>query len=186
MRRSTTVQKAVASVTLTLLITACNSLKKPTKENFTRGLNEYFSAHDDCLYPGGLRFPYEVSVKGDSAATAKGLDALVGAGLLQREEEKAIQVKRYVMSTFATKHASPKFCYGHREVTSIDSFTPPANVNGQQSTQVEYHYKMMDVPGWAQSDQMLAAFPALAKSTQGQPQDTARMVLTVNGWQVPE
>jgi hypothetical protein len=71
-------------------------------------------------------------------------------------------------------------------VTSIDSFTPPAMVNGQQTTQVNYHYKMMDVPGWADSDSMRKTFPALAKSTAPDAQDHATLVLSQSGWHVPE
>jgi hypothetical protein len=44
----------------------------------------------------------------------------------------------------------------------------------------------MDVPAWADSDQIRKAFPAFAKETVGNPQDRATLVLTVNGWRVPE
>jgi hypothetical protein len=71
-------------------------------------------------------------------------------------------------------------------VTSIDSFTPPAPVNGQQTTQVSYHYKMRDIPGWADSDAMRKAFPVLAKTTAPDAQDQKTVVLTMNGWRVPE
>jgi hypothetical protein len=71
-------------------------------------------------------------------------------------------------------------------VTSIDSFTPPAAVDGQQTTQVSYHYKMRDVPGWADSDAMRKAFPALAKATAPDAQGQTTVVLTMNGWRVPE
>ena len=80
----------------------------------------------------------------------------------------------------------PRFCYGHRVVTSIEGFTPPAPVSGQQTTQVSFHYKMMDVPAWADSDEIRKVFPAFAKATAGDAQDHATMVLTVNGWQMAE
>ena len=35
-----------------------------TNENYIAALNSYYADHDDCLFPGGLRFPYEVSEKG--------------------------------------------------------------------------------------------------------------------------
>ena len=71
-------------------------------------------------------------------------------------------------------------------MTSIDSFTPPAPVDGQQTTQVSYHYKMRDIPGWADSDSMRKAFPVLAETTGPRAQDTKGVVLTMNGWRVPE
>jgi hypothetical protein len=51
---------------------------------------------------------------------------------------------------------------------------------------VDYHYKMMDVPGWADSDQIRKTFPAFANATSGNPEDHATLVLTVNGWRIPE
>ena len=87
----------------------------------------------------------------DKDPKKKGLDALADAGLLKSLEDRDIHVKRYELTTYG-KRVPPRFCYGHRVVTSIDGFTPPATVNGQQTTQVNYHYKMMDVPGWADSD----------------------------------
>ena len=100
-------------------------------------------------------------------------------------EDRDIHVKRYELTTFG-KRVPPRFCYGHRVVTSIDSFTPPAPVDGQQTTQVSYHYKMRDIPGWADSDSMRKAFPVLAKTTAPDAQDTKGVVLTMNGWRVPE
>ncbi len=186
MVRSTWISAASAGLALALLLTACSSNQKASNRNFTLGLNEYYAAHDDCLYRSALRFPYEVSVSEQGGARAKEMDALTAAGLLQRTEEKSIHVRRYSLTPYAMARANARFCYGHRQVTAIDSFTPPAAVNGQRTSQVVYEYKMMDVPGWAQSEQMRAAFPALAKTTASQTQDKAQMVLTAAGWRVPE
>jgi hypothetical protein len=41
---------------------------------------------------------------------------------------------------------------------------------------------MHDLPLWANTDAMRAAFPALGKSTSADPEDTAKLVLTINGW----
>jgi hypothetical protein len=71
-------------------------------------------------------------------------------------------------------------------VTTIDGFTPPAPVDGVPTSQVSYHYKMMDVPGWADSDQIRKAFPEFAKATSGDAQDQSKLVLTQYGWRYPE
>ncbi len=177
---------AAASLTLVLLLAGCNGLKEPNAKNFTHALNYHYSNNDDCLFPSAIRFPYEASTSSTEPDSHKqGLDALAGAGLLKSLEDRDIHVKRYEMTPYGS-HIPPRFCYGHRVVTSIDGFAPPAVVNGQQSTQVDYHYKMMDVPGWADSDAIRKAFPAYAKETTGNPQDRTTLVLTVNGWQVPE
>ncbi len=171
---------------LGILLAGCNGFKKPNAKNFTTALNYYYSNNDDCLYPSAIRFPYEASTAaGETDSHKKGLDALADAGLLKSLEDRDIHVKRYELTTFG-KRVPPRFCYGHRVVTSIDGFTPPAPVSGQQTTQVSYHYKMMDVPAWTNSDEIRKVFPAFAKSTAGDAQDHATLVLTVNGWRVPE
>lgn len=186
MVRSKSISRAAAGLTLALGMMACTGYKSPSPENFIRAINAYYAENDDCLYPSALHFPYEIHAHELSPAKIKGLDALAKAGLLQRGVERDIQVTRYSLTPYASGRVTGRFCYGHREVTAIESSTPPATNNGQQTTQVTYHYKMMDVPGWAQSDDMKAAFPALAKDTSDQPQDTIQLVLTVNGWRVPE
>lgn len=174
------------ALALGLMLTGCNGFKAATAKNFTGALNAYYSNHDDCLFPSAIRFPYEASTtSAEEDKNKKGLDALVGAGLLKSLEDRDIHVKRYELTPYGS-HVPPRFCYGHRVVTSIDSFTPPAVVDGQQSTQVSYHYKMMDVPGWADSDAMRKTFPAFAKSTAPDAQDHARLVLSQSGWHVPE
>jgi hypothetical protein len=178
----------IASVlVLGLMITGCNGFKKPTPKNFTSALNYYFSNHDDCLFSSSLRFPYEVSTTGGEKdrSLIKSLDALERAGLLKSLEDKDIHVKRYELTTYG-KRVPPRFCFGHRVITSIDGFTPPATVDGETASQVTYHYKMMDIPGWADSDSMRKAFPTFAKETSSDAQDRTKLVLTMNGWRVPE
>jgi hypothetical protein len=159
MAHQTWIYRTGAAFTVLLLLTGCGGFKKPTPANFTRALNAYYGNHDDCLYPGGLHFPYEESTTAGSADHPKGLDALVSAGLLVRLEDRDIHVIRYSLTNF---------------------------VNGKQVSQVDYHYKMMDVPGWTDSDSMRKAFPAFAKSTSADAHDRTTLVLSMNGWYVPE
>lgn len=174
------------AVALMMVLTGCNGYKKANTKNFTAALNYHFSHNDDCLFPSPIRFPYEASTSAtEMDLHKKGLDALAAAGLLKSLEDRDIHVKRYEMTPYGS-HVPPRFCYGHRVVTSIDNFSPPAVVNGQQTSLVEYHYKMMDVPGWADSDQIRKAFPVFAEETKGTPQGKTAVVLTVNGWRVPE
>ena len=180
------IRRAAMVLAVGLLLAGCNGFKKASAKNFIATLNYYYSNHDDCLFPSAIHFPYEASTApGDTDSHKKGLDSLADAGLLKSLEDRDIHVKRYSLTTFGAR-IPPRFCYGHRVVTSIDGFTPPAPVNGQQTTQVSYHYKMMDVPAWADSDEIRRVFPVFAQSTSGGAQDNATLVLTVNGWRVPE
>jgi hypothetical protein len=159
----------------------CSAFKQPNEKNFMIALNAYYSAHDDCLFTNTLRFPYETSRSDESGAGSKGMDALTASDLMKRQEAKLIGVNRYIL-TPAGERAGGRFCYGHREVTAVPGFTPPVAVAGQATTTVTYRYVMRDLPIWANTDAMRAAFPAVAKSTSSDPQDTAKLVLTINGW----
>jgi hypothetical protein len=177
---------ALAIVTIgSLASVGCSSFKQPTEKNFMAALNAYYSHHDDCLFTNTLRFPYETSRSDESGAGSKGMDALTASNLMKRQEAKLIGVNRYIL-TPAGERAGGRFCYGHREVTAVPSFTPPATVDGQPATTVTYRYVMRDLPIWANTDAMRAAFPKLAKSTSSDPQATAKLTLTINGWEMAD
>jgi hypothetical protein len=174
--------KFVTAVVLliTLATTGCTSKSSATPENFTIGLNKYFGEHPDCLL-ANVRFPFETS---DRKQTAQ-MDSLVKAHLLDRTQEASIHVSRYLPSDTGARFA-PRFCYGHREVTSIDSSTPPAVVDGFKQTDVTFHYVMKEVPVWAKTSDILAAFPEMALATSGNASGKAKLAQTAVGWQVPD
>jgi hypothetical protein len=159
----------------------CHSKTAATPANFTATLNAYFLEHPDCLFPQAPRFPYETS---DPTETTQ-MNALAKEQMLTVEEERSIHVSRYT-PTDAGVRAAPRFCYGHRTIASIDSFTPPAQANGFMETQVAYHYTMDEVPVWAESDGMRAAFPAMALATSGSATGKATLASTMAGWSVPD
>jgi hypothetical protein len=172
---------------LTLVIAAfsailgCSSNKQPTDQNFLAAINAYYGTRDECLFSATLRFPYETAIKDESPSGSKGMDALTASDLMKRQEAKMIGVNRYTL-TAAGERAGGRFCYGHREATSVAGFTPPTGPEGHQSTTVTYRYAIRDLPLWANTDAMRAAFPDLAKSTSGTPEDRADLRLTENGW----
>jgi hypothetical protein len=181
--KSTWKHLTTAALTITFLVvaTGCSSSKaKPTPENFTHALNSYFLDHKDCLL-ADTHFPYETTDK----AKTKQMDSLAKALLLKKEEEMSIHASRYTVTDAGARFA-PKFCYGHREVTSIDSFTPPAVANGFNQTAITYHYEMKEVPVWAKTPEVQAAFPEMAQATSGQSTGKATLGQTPAGWQVPE
>jgi hypothetical protein len=174
---------ALATLALPFLFvtTGCISSKsRPTEANFTAGLDKHFLEHSDCLLDN-IRFPFEASERDKT----KQMDSLVKALLLDKTEEMSIHVSRYTVAPAGTRYA-PRFCYGYREVTSIDSFTPPAVTNGFNETTVVYHYVMKEVPVWAKTPEVEAAFPDIAKATSGQAIGKATLAQTPVGWQVPD
>lgn len=169
-----------------ILLAGCTGFKDASPKNFTGALNTYYGNHDDCLFQSSIHFPYEASTaSSEKDSRIKSLDALEGAGLMKSLEDRDIHIKRFELTTYGQR-VPPRFCYGHRVVTSIDGFTPAAAVDGMKAMQVNYHYKMMDIPGWADSDQIRKAFPDFAKATSADAQGQTTVVLTQNGWRVPE
>jgi hypothetical protein len=172
---------SLAGAILLLPLAACDSKSKATPENFIAGLNAHFADHPECLFPDPPIFPYETT---DPART-KQMNALVTSQLLTVAVEQDIHASRYI-PTEAGARVAPRFCYGHRIVTSIDSFTPPTPRNGFPETQVVYHYTLQDVPVWAKSDETRAAFPAVVLATSGTATGKATLAGTITGWQVPD
>jgi hypothetical protein len=163
------------------LASGCNTGKSaPTPANFTQAINNHFLDHPDCLF-SDTRFPFETS---DPAKT-KQMDSLVKSLLLDKSVESSIHVSRYTVAPAGTRYA-PRFCYGHREVTSIDSFTPITINDGFKETAVTYSYTMKEVPVWAVSHEVQAAFPEMARATTGQVTAKATLAQTPVGWQIPD
>jgi hypothetical protein len=180
--RSSKIRKATTcALTFCLAIAGCTSGKSaPTPVNFTQALNKYFLDHADCLL-SDTRFPYETT---DHEKT-KQMDSLVKALLLDKSEEKSIHVSRYTPTATGARFA-PRFCYGHREISAINSFTPLAIANGFNETTVTYRYSMKEVPVWARTSDVQASFPNMALATSGQATDKAILAQTPVGWQVPD
>src|SRR5882757_6891836 len=117
------IARLTAAIMLTVVIGGCNRKKtEASNENFKRAINAYFyNGRDECLFPVAQKFPNEVKVAEKSEM--KDMDALSKAGLLKRTEDGAFQLVRYDLTPLGTR-AKGRFCFGHRDVTSVDSFTP--------------------------------------------------------------
>jgi hypothetical protein len=165
----------------TFLLSACNTKTTPTPENFAAALNAWFPDHPDCLLTGSIHFPFET---GDPVLI-KQMDALTTAQILELHRAPMLHVTRYVLTPAGTR-AGTHLCFGHREIKSIDSWTPPATANGFSETQVSYHYTLMDTPIWAKTPEVVAAFPKLAEELSGNATDRATLALTRVNWSVPD
>lgn len=162
-------------------LTGCNTKNKPTPQNFTKAINAYYLERSECLFPN-IRFPYATA----DAEETKQMNALVRARLLESSYESAVKTTRYTVSRTGQRFA-PRFCYGHREVTSIDNSTAPTTgPSGFPETVVDYHYALKDVPVWAQSSDIAGVFPKMADATTKGGADKISLAQTLSGWQVPE
>src|SRR6201992_635979 len=176
--------RAVLLCGATLLSAGCNK-QDDSKANYQTAINDYYKAHPACIWQDTKKLPVQAATADD--AKTQGYDALTDAGLLVRStaEKKVFiiaskQVNNYDLSdqgraSWTADTAQPgygNFCYGHRSVDSIDSFTAGTNGSGVKTAQVNYHYSMADVPAWAKNEEVKTAFPnlgtALAQSQAGQ------------------
>ena len=172
---------------------------QPDNSALKTAINNYYSAHPACVWENSVKFP----VQADASDNTQGYDALTDAGLLTRtpEEKKRFligskQVNDYDVSdkgrsTWTPDPSQPgygNFCFGHREVTSIDSVTSGSAsggaVNGASAATVNYHYDLAGVPDWAKSAEMQAAFQRIQTDLSGAKTATANLLNNGNGWQV--
>ena len=169
-----------------VLAAGCGDTRVANKENLAYALNHDYSVNQDCLFAKPMPFPYEVAMNDKLLAeTRRRLDALAEAGLLEKEQnvQSGVTVNRYVLTAAGSSTAGKgRFCYGRREVTSVENFTAPVDYQGMPLTKVEYHFVLKNPPSWAKQDEVRNAFPSVAKATSEQPVDDATLVLTHDGW----
>jgi hypothetical protein len=181
---------------VTLLFAGCNK-KDDSKANYQTAINDYYKAHPACLWQETKKFPVQAATSDD--AKTEGFDALTDAGLLTRTtaEKKVFiiaskQVNNYDLSDQGRSAWTPdttqpgygNFCYGHRTVDSIDGFTAGVNGSGLKTAQVNYHYDVADVPGWAESQEVKTAFPSVSASLAQSQAGQDSLVMNGTAWQV--
>jgi hypothetical protein len=196
MKLSTAISSSMLCASL-LIASGCNNKPANTNASYQTAINDYYKAHPACIWPQPKKFPVQEATSDD--AKTQGYDALTDAGLLTRTtgEKKVMivaskQVNNYDISDKGrsawtadpTQPGYGNFCYGHRDVTSIDNVTPGADNSGNKTAQVTYHYKIGDAAPWASTPEMKTAFPDLAAALSGPQSDNAQLVMTGDHWQL--
>src|ERR1700680_3925125 len=169
---------------LLFLITAgCNNVSN-TDLSYKAAINNHFKAFPACIWSQPKKFPVQAATSDDSKT--EGYDALTQEGLLTRTtaEKKVLiiaskQVNNYDLSEKGRTSWTPdssqpgygNFCYGNREVTSIDNSTLGTNGQGAKTVAVSYHYQIANVAGWANSSEMKTAYPGVASALSSSPSD---------------
>lgn len=184
---------------LAMAVLACPGIgcKKNTVDTgaFKSALNNYLGSQQQCLFNAPIKFPVQADTSKDEQT--RRFDALTDQGMLARtpHEKKRFlvgskQVNDYDLSdkgrgAWTADTSQPgygNFCYGHPEVTSIDSYTPAAPDAAQYV--VNYHYKVSAAPDWAGNAEMKTAFPRLNAAGDGGQAGSATLVQSSNGWLV--
>ncbi len=186
---------AVLLGTAALFTAACNN-GSDNDVNYKTAINDHFKAYPACIWAQPKKFPVQAATADD--AKTEGYDALTQEGLLTRTtgEKKVLivaskQVNNYDLSekgrtSWTADTSQPgygNFCYGNREVTSIDNSTVGTNGAGAKIVNVAYHYKIANVADWANSAEMKTAYPSMATALDSNPADNATLVMTGDHWE---
>jgi hypothetical protein len=195
---STPLTKFARAFTVAALVTfaaaGCNNGTN-NDVNYRTAINDHFKAFPACVWSQSKKFPVQAATS-DDVKTA-GYDALTQAGLLVRttSEKKIViiskQENNYDLSdagrtSWVPDSSQPgygNFCYGNREVTSIDNSTLGTNSAGVKTVSVAYHYNIANVPNWANDGQMRTAYPDMAAAISTNPSDNATLVAAGDRWE---
>jgi hypothetical protein len=163
--------------------------------NYKTTINDHFKAFPVCIWSQPKKFPVQAATSDD--VKTEGYDALTEEGLLIRTtaEKKVLiiskQINNYDLSDKGRSSWTPdtsqpgygNFCYGNRDVTSIDNSTLGTNGSGATTVDVTYRYRIANVAGWANSPEIKTAYPSIASQLDSNPSDKATLVMTGDHWE---
>src|ERR1700722_3487382 len=178
-----------------LSLAACNTGGNSDLQ-YQTSINQHFKPFPACIWSQAKKMPRQAATADD--AKTERYDALTHEGLLTRTtaEKKVFivaskQVNNYDLSETGRTSWTPdssqpgygNFCYGNREVTSIDNSTLGTNGTGAKTVDVAYRYQISNVPSWARSQEMQAAYPNIASALGSNASDKATLVMTGDHWE---
>ncbi len=208
MRRRTLFPLAVV-----LMLGDCSSEKTPNADHFTKAINQYLATHGQTCTFISQAFPVDVlaSVLKDQSGTPPQMAALERAGLVHGTDTTTVirgmmgalgpsaprPVRRYALTDAGRKYFQMKpgvfgqtgaFCYGQKTVDSIVKWTEPAAMGPYTQSEVTYTYKISGLAPWAKQADVQQVFGDIRTTVSGisKANETAGLVLTNKGWEVPE
>jgi len=197
------------TVTVLVMLSGCNSEKKPNTDNFTKAINQYLAKNGPACTFFAQTFPIDVPAfeLKDKAGTAPQMAALEKTELVRGSDTTAVihgmmgalgpsaprPARRYDLTDTGRKYFQMKagtlgqsdaFCYGQEQVDSIVKWDEPTTQDGTSVTEVTYTYKFQQLADWAKQPDVQQAFPAI-KSTveQAGANQVVEVHLTNNGWE---
>lgn len=192
-----------------LLLTACNHPNKPDDADVRKAINLYLQTHGKVCTWIGQPFPVDVSESRQISkfGIASKMAVLEAAGLVQaantmvavsepfggnaQRRVKRYQVtatgQRYLQITQAALGQSAGFCYGTKEVDSIEKWTEPGTMRPALQTEVTYTYKISHLAQWARRADVQNQFDDIRTTITGasKANQMAALELTNQGWEIP-
>ncbi len=201
------------SVVGCLFLAACNNVKKPNAENFTKAIDQYLVKHGEACTSISHQFPVDIPKpeQKDQYGIGPQMAALEQAGLVHSSDTTAVvhgmldplrgstppqPVKRYELTMEGKKYfrqapgllgQTSSFCYGQKRVDSIVKWTEPMTMGAYSQTEVTYTYKIVNLAGWAQRPDVQHAFSDVRDTVNAasRTNQIAGLQLTNQGWEVP-
>jgi len=157
-----------------------------TDLNYKTAINNHYKAIPSCIWAQPKKFPVQAATSDD--AKTEGYDALTQEGLLTRTtaEKKVLiiaskQVNNYDLSDKGRTSWVPDSSQpGYGNFNS----TLGTNGAGAKTADIAYHYQIANVASWANSQEMMTAFPSLASELGSTPADRATLVMAGDHWEV--
>jgi hypothetical protein len=190
-------ERIALALVLTGLIGWASGCKQQVDQaEFKSAINKSFAGHHECVWPEPIKLPAEVDTSKDEKT--RDYDTLLDAGLLVRgtaEKKRFLvgskQVNQYDLSDKGHAAWTPdpnqpgygNFCFGHFNVTAIDSAVPNDPSNPTQYT-VTYRYEVEGIPAWASTPESMRTFPKIAADTAIQTATATVVKATNGGWAV--
>jgi hypothetical protein len=185
---------ALALTGLFAFATGCK--KQIDTTEFKSAINKSFAGRHECLWSEPIKLPVQADPSKDEKV--RDYDALTDAGLFIRESEEKKrplvgpkQINHYNLSDKGHSSWTPdpdrpgygNFCFGHFNVTAIDSATPNDASNPTQYA-INYRYEVEGIPEWVRTPESMRAFRKIAADTSIQSASATLVKGTDGGWTV--
>jgi hypothetical protein len=186
--------------------------KAATEKNFETAIQKFLDRQGPECFIRQAKFPVNHTAFGDEDGLLKSMSALKAAGLVDIKEIEVKEVrggfglpsdkmikqrKLEILLTDTGQKAfteqqqgeparrSGGFCFGKQKVVKVEQFTEPSDALGMKMSQVNFTYRVDDVPAWAKHESLGKQFPQLAKavaSAQEPLRSRTAVILTNQGW----
>ncbi len=205
-------RRSFISIASLLFVVACNNMKKPSYENFTKAINEYLTKHGQVCTSIGRQFPIDIPASTPQTQYGFGpqLVALQHAGLVSETDTTAVvhgildalrgltppqPVRRYQLTTEGQKYfqqvpstlgQTGSFCYGQKAVDSVLKWGNPVAMDGYSQIEATYTYKIVDLAPWVERPEIKQSFPDIEAMVGGtsKTNQIAGLQLTNNGREI--
>jgi hypothetical protein len=196
--------KACVAFTISCFIAGCSNVKAPNEANFTKSMQDFLDTkYDNCYYKA--TFPdYNTHLNAFGEDMNLQLEALAKIGFLDKKQLSDEEAKQknpfhdpkkpiiaYTINDLGKKYSKENekkqkaFCFGKAHIEKITNFTEPADRFGYKVVDVNYTYKISDIPDIIAKSDLPKNFEKLNKAIQSSTkpiEDKHTLVLTEKGW----